>query len=220
MTSEGRRPLKIRKAASIKKCARWLSEKNITPNQISICSILFASLSALCFFNIPDSSQAIQLLLLFMAALFIQMRLLCNLFDGMVAVEGGKGTTSGELFNDVPDRIADTLILLGAGSSITVVIWAGALGCFAAILSVMTAYIRTLSVSIGVPVNFMGPMAKQQRMATLTIGCIFNIVEVILFDSSYTLLVSLLLIVCGSMYTCYRRVVFAHHQLETGNKEK
>jgi len=39
----------------------------------------------------------------------------CNLLDGMVAIEGGLKTPAGELFNDVPDRISDPLILVGAG---------------------------------------------------------------------------------------------------------
>ena len=49
------------------------------------------------------------------AAACIQLRLLCNLFDGMVAVEGGFKTKSGEIYNELPDRVADVLILAGAG---------------------------------------------------------------------------------------------------------
>ena len=33
----------------------------------------------------------------------------------MVAVEGGRRTKSGEVFNDLPDRLSDPLILVGAG---------------------------------------------------------------------------------------------------------
>ena len=33
----------------------------------------------------------------------------------MVAVEGGFRTKTGELFNEFPDRVSDTLVLLGAG---------------------------------------------------------------------------------------------------------
>ena len=52
-------------------------------------------------------------LLLIAAAGFIQLRRLCNLFDGMVAVEGGFKTKSGELYNDLPDRFSGALILAG-----------------------------------------------------------------------------------------------------------
>jgi phosphatidylglycerophosphate synthase len=53
--------------------------------------------------------------LLLVAVVGVQLRLLCNLFDGMVAVEGGKKSKSGEVFNDMPDRIADPILLVCAG---------------------------------------------------------------------------------------------------------
>ena len=118
--NDGRRPLKVRTFRYSKEFAKWLSKKNITPNNISIFSVIFAALSALCIFALPYSSGAGSLLLPVFAAIFIQCRLLCNLFDGMVAVEGKKGTASGELFNDIPDRISDPLILVAAGSATTV----------------------------------------------------------------------------------------------------
>ena len=95
-------------------------------------------------------------------------RLLCNLFDGMVAGEGGKGTASGELFNDFPDHIADPMILIATGYTTTVFPWAPALGWAAGLGAVMPAYVRTLGASLGAPVDLRGPMAKQHRMAPLT----------------------------------------------------
>ncbi|WP_419671255.1 hypothetical protein [Aliarcobacter butzleri] len=37
----------------------------------------------------------------------------------MVALEGGKSTKSGELFNDIPDRVSDSLLFIALGYSIT-----------------------------------------------------------------------------------------------------
>ena len=39
--------------------------------------------------------------------------------DGLVAVEYGKGSATGALFNEVPDRIADSAVLVGAGYAAT-----------------------------------------------------------------------------------------------------
>ncbi|MCW8825781.1 MAG: CDP-alcohol phosphatidyltransferase family protein, partial [Gammaproteobacteria bacterium] len=133
MNNEARRPLKVREVNIIQATARYLSEKNITPNQISITSILFATLAAISLFFYQQQGEWWLLLI---AALFIQFRLLCNLFDGMVAVEGGKHTKSGELFNDIPDRIADPLILVASGYAISHVDYGIELGWIAAILSV------------------------------------------------------------------------------------
>lgn len=98
---KNRRPLAVRELNFTKRIAVWLSQKQITPNQISLMSIAFALLGfvILAVFHYYPTP-----LWLILAALSIQARLLCNLFDGMVAVEGGKKTPAGELFNDVPDR--------------------------------------------------------------------------------------------------------------------
>lgn len=212
---EGRRPLKVREANFSKQIAKWLSQRNITPNQISIASVFFALLASISFLGIQNSHVA-WLFALF-AALFIQMRLLCNLFDGMVAIEGGKSTLSGELFNDIPDRIADPLILIAAGYAVSVVPWGDALGWLAGLLAVMTAYIRTLGVSMGAPVSFMGPMAKQHRMAAITVAAVLTIIESFLtegFVEGYAILFTLIVIVIGSLITVINRTKAIYNYLE------
>ena len=212
---EGRRELKVRDTKLSKQIAKWLSQRSITPNQISLVSIFFALLASISFLNIPNSNYAWLYALL--AGLFIQMRLLCNLFDGMVAIEGGKSTPSGELFNDIPDRIADPLILIAAGYAISIVSWGEALGWLAGLLAVMTAYIRTLGVSMGAPVSFMGPMAKQHRMATMTGAAVLTIIESFWADKSvagYVILLALIIIVIGSLITAMNRTRAIYNYLE------
>ena len=203
-----RRPLKVRDAKFSKKFASFLSNKNITPNQISICSIVFAALAAIFLILLPSKNWLLPIL----AAIFIQCRLLCNLFDGMVAVEGGKKSAAGELFNDIPDRIADPLILIAAGYAVN---FAGAeiMGFLAALLAVMTAYIRTLATSIGAPTNYAGPMAKQHRMAIMTIACVLTAFE----HRGYFILIALLIIIIGCVLTIYRRTIAAYNFLENKN---
>ena len=89
-------------------------------------------------------------------------------FDGMVAIEGGFQTKSGEIFNDFPDRVSDPIILICAGYAIQTVPGGVELGWLAGILAVMTAYTRTLAGASGAPQRFLGPMAKQHRMALLS----------------------------------------------------
>ncbi|WP_019672810.1 CDP-alcohol phosphatidyltransferase family protein [Psychrobacter lutiphocae] len=229
---EGRRPLKVRSIGLAKVIAKWLSNKNISPNQISITSVVFAALASACLFTLPYVSGSLLWLLPLAAAVFIQCRLLCNLFDGMVAIEGGKGTASGEMFNDIPDRIADPLILIGAGYAVTAVSWGSTLGWLAALLAVMTAYVRTLAVSIGAPSNFSGPMAKQHRMALLTLACVLTAIEPWLgrlwpaisemtanassnaSGSGWMLLTVLVIICIGCVFTIYNRSLSAYHFLE------
>jgi phosphatidylglycerophosphate synthase len=89
----GRRYLKFREFVFVQTIAQRLSQRRISPNQISIASIFFAMLGSICFLLLPDADSTVRWLLPILAAVFIQCRLLCNLFDGMVAIEGGKKNT-------------------------------------------------------------------------------------------------------------------------------
>jgi phosphatidylglycerophosphate synthase len=77
---------------------------------------------------------------LLVGAAAVQLRLLCNLLDGLVAIEGGRGSATGELFNELPDRVSDVLALVAAGYAVTWVAWAPELGWAAALAAVLTAY--------------------------------------------------------------------------------
>jgi len=206
-----RRPLKVRDVKVAQKFAIWLSNRNIRPNAISVTSVVFALFAAICFILMPSYSYT---WLPFLAALFIQLRLLCNLFDGMVAVEGGKSTKSGELFNDIPDRIADPLIIVAVGYSIPMYAWADSLGWLVGLLAVMTAYIRTLTSSMGAPTDFRGPMAKQHRMALITIASLLTIFEPLFWSPGYILLIALIIMLIGTVITIWRRISVAYHYLE------
>lgn len=100
-----RRPIKSRSNPMMVNLAKWLSQKNVTPNHISLLSMIpaFIAMIALALWQV-SALLWVQILLLIIAIAGIQLRLLCNLVDGMVAIEGGKVTPAGELFNEVPDR--------------------------------------------------------------------------------------------------------------------
>ncbi len=211
---ENRRPLKVRGARLAQRFAHWLSQRRVTPNQISVTSVFFAGLAAGCLLVVGRADGALVWIAAVLAAGFIQCRLLCNLFDGMVAVEGGKSTRSGELFNDIPDRIADPLILVAAGYATAVVPWAAALGWAAGIGAVLTAYVRTLAAAIGAPVDFRGPMAKQHRMAVMTLACLVSALEPALWSRGWALLAALGVITVGCLITVARRARAAYLALE------
>lgn len=209
-----RRPLKVRGAGWSKAIAGYLSKKSITPNQISVASVFFAVFSAICIVSIPSAVSYQVWLFPILAALFIQMRLLCNLFDGMVALEGGKSTKSGELYNDIPDRVSDSIIFIALGYSISVVTWSVELGYLAALFAMMTAYVRVLGSSMGAESCFKGPMAKQHRMAILTLSLILSPFEILFFAQSYILFIALFVIAFGSFLTVLNRTYSIYNNIE------
>lgn len=180
----------------------------MTPNAISAIGMPFAALAGLAFAFAPE-----RLWLFLLGALLVQLRLLCNLFDGMVAVEGGRGGPTGVLFNEIPDRFEDSVILIGFGYG------AGLpeLGFVAAILAVFTAYLRAMGASLGQGQNFAGPMAKPQRMAAVTIGAVLALIEALVFGSLWSPVVVLWVVTLGAAWTAAARIARMAGRLKAGS---
>jgi phosphatidylglycerophosphate synthase len=210
-----RRPLKSRGTKWAKAIARQLLRWGVKPNHISIASIGFSLIggAALVAFTICHTA-VIRPALLITAAACIQLRLLCNLMDGMVAIEGGVKSDTGEIYNDLPDRISDCLIFVPAGYAVP---WniGPELGWGAALLAVLTAYVRVLGGSTGTQQYFIGPMAKQHRMALMTAALIASAIEVYVGWHGWVLAASLISVILGSAITMVRRVERIAHDLES-----
>ena len=203
-TAENRRPIKARSASWAQAFARWLAQRSITPNQISVASIGFAALGAWLLWQQPSVIGWLG------CAACIQARLLCNLFDGMVAVEGGKRSAVGELYNEFPDRVADSLLLVALGYASG---WPW-LGWFCALAAALTAYVRVSGGAWGFAQDFRGPMAKQHRMAVLTAACLIAVFENMFNGSRYALRVAVIVIAVGAALTCFTRTRAIAQQLK------
>lgn len=194
-----RRPLASRDLGVMHLAARWLVARGVSANAISLASIGFATTASLALAATSWTDGVVARMLFLVAAVCVQLRLLANLLDGMVAVGSGQASRTGELYNEVPDRVADALILIGAGFS------AGGsptFGYLAALMAVFVAYLRAFGGSVGLTGLFIGPMAKPQRMATVTAACICGACAPGFAATG----VALGLIVVGSAVTAVRRL--------------
>lgn len=210
-----RRPLTSRSTKWAAAIASWLVKQRIQPNTISVFSLVFASFAGMALMWAGQVGFGWRVVLFLVAAVGIQLRLACNLFDGMVAVEGGFKTKSGEVYNELPDRFADVVILAGAGYSLPSSPWLQTLGWMAAALAVITAYVRAMGVAAGAGQYFLGPMAKPHRMATLTVTCL-GLVGLNLFKSEFDLMQIALIVICaGCLVTIARRLVCIVRDLES-----
>jgi phosphatidylglycerophosphate synthase len=209
--SSSRRPIASRDSGWARRTAAWLAAKNVSPNFISIFSIVFAGISLLAFFLAYRAGQP-GIWTMLLAIIGIQGRLIMNLLDGMVAVEHNKKSAVGGIFNEVPDRVSDTLTLLGVGLLAKTMPYGMDLAYLAIALSLATAYIRTLGASLNCGHHFLGPMAKQHRMALISGGCIIAIFYAPVF---YYLLI---LMNVGLVITCYRRLAKVYTLLLTNAK--
>jgi phosphatidylglycerophosphate synthase len=131
------------------------------------------------------------------------------MLDGMVALASGRDSKVGELYNEVPDRVSDAAVFIGAGYA-----WGGnvALGYIATILAIFTAYVRAAGKIAGAPNEFAGPMAKQHRMLVITIACLYSVVVPRSFQILHlddfdmgVMSVALTVIIAGCVITVLRR---------------
>lgn len=195
-----RRPVASRNTRLAARIARDLAARGVSPNRISQASMVFAAIAGLGFWLSALTTGPVFVACLLLAATGCQLRLLCNLFDGMVAVEGGRGAPDGPFWNEAPDRVADALILVGMG------LGAGqpALGWAAAALAIGTAYVRELGRAQGLAADFRGPMAKPQRMAVATLAAVIAAAAPVIFGWP-VLAIALWVIVTGTALTILRR---------------
>jgi phosphatidylglycerophosphate synthase len=201
-----RRPLKSRDTKWAGAVAGCLARAGVRPNVISVAGTVFAAMAGVGLLLAGETARDWRWsTLLVLAVCGMQLRLLCNLFDGMVAIEGGFKTKAGEIFNELPDRFSDAFIFIGAAYSVRDCSYTRELGWAAAVLAMITAYVRALGASMGAGQHFIGPMAKQQRMAVMTAACLIAALTPVWARLQYIIPAALALVVAGCLVTIFRR---------------
>src|SRR5947207_7586134 len=107
-----RRPIPTRNRKLAQSSSAWLASRNVSPNAISVagmCACVVAGIA------LGVTSIADYRILWLIAALGAQLRLTANMLDGMVAIASSRASKTGELYNEVPDRISDAAVFIGAG---------------------------------------------------------------------------------------------------------
>ena len=210
-----RRPIATRNRKWAQAATVWLASRNVSPNAISIagmCACIVAGIA------LAGTSIAYDRILWIIAALGAQLRLTANMLDGMVALASGRASKTGELYNEVPDRVSDAAVFIGAGFA-----WGGniTLGYIATILSIFTAYVRAAGKIAGAHNEFCGPMAKQHRMLVITLICLYSAAvprawQILHFDKFEVgvMGLGLALIVAGCSITIVRRLSRIVHALK------
>jgi phosphatidylglycerophosphate synthase len=210
-----RRPIATRNRKWAQDATAWLASRHVSPNAISIAGMCACIVGGI---SLGVTSITDYRILWLIAALGAQLRLTANMLDGMVAVASGRTSKTGELYNEVPDRISDAAVFIGAGFA-----WGGniTLGYIATILAIFTAYVRAAGKIAGAPNEFCGPMAKQHRMLVITLVCVYAAItprswQIITFNDSQIGLITLglVIIIAGCVITVIRRVGRIAHALK------
>jgi len=205
---DNRRPIKSREAGWTQRAAAALADANASPDLISAASFAFSAFgSAMLLGAGMIALWPVRAALLLAAAAAIQLRLICNLLDGMVAVEHRLSSPAGAIWNELPDRFSDVVLLAAAGYCAAGggMMFAVELGWTCAAFALLTAYLRELGRGLGFAADFSGPMAKPQRMAALTIACLVSALEPLWGWRGQTLMIALAIVALGTAFTAFRR---------------
>lgn len=200
-----RRPMPARDWTLTQYIANWLVRRRVNANAISVLGAVAGIVGGSCFAATRIESSPVGWLWLAGAALIL-VRGMANIFDGMVAIASGTASRIGELYNDVPDRISDTALFIGAGYASGSVPW---LGWAAALAAMMTAYVRALGRGFTGTQDFCGPMAKQHRMYLLCACAVASAVVAAIGSVPHGDLIprlGLWIILLGSVWTSVRRL--------------
>jgi phosphatidylglycerophosphate synthase len=183
--------------------SRAMLAAGLRPNAVSLIGIAFAALAGAAMIQATRTEPSWALWIA--AAAGIQLRLFCNLMDGLLAVEGGLKSPTGELFNELPDRLEDALILVPLGYA-GGTDWSIALGWAAACGAVATAYVRAVGAGLTGHHDFRGPMAKPHRMAAATAICLIVAACFATENQCPVIPWGLAIINLGIAVTCIRRI--------------
>ncbi|MGI9252920.1 MAG: CDP-alcohol phosphatidyltransferase family protein [Thermomicrobiales bacterium] len=207
-SSQGnRRHIPQRKSGWAIALTQWLQRAGVKPNQISILGLIFSAAAAACLIASGQTSGGSRVALLVIAALCLPFRLLCNMVDGMLAVECGMQGPDGLIYNEIPDRLSDLAVLAAAGYAAPGIPWAHELGWIAAITALLTAYVRTLGVAAGASEHFDGPMAKPRRMHVMIGAALLATLEPRFgWPTGVVLLAGLVIVTAGSIATIVLRL--------------
>ncbi len=221
---ENRRPIAARGLPVFQRLSRFLADRGVSPNGISTFGMLagVAGGVSLAVTVLPGFAVVGFLL----APVCIGTRLLCNMLDGMVAIDSGRTSSLGEVFNELPDRVSDVATLVGAGYALG---GSPTLGFVAAMLALLVAYVRSVGVNAGAGQQFGGPMAKQQRMAVVAAASLVAaFLPTLPLETDWlpsrpgTMAIALVVVVAGTALTAVlrlRRIVTSLQSADAASEE-
>lgn len=164
MTLDKLRPLVDR---VLKPLARGADRLGLTPNAVSVISLVIAGAAGVFFAAGPEATGAY-----IAGAILVALNGWGDLLDGALARRQGVSSRAGDFLDHVVDRYADIVIISGLA------VGAGSFGLgFAAVTGVlMTSYLGTQTEAIGLDRTYGGLVGRADRLALIGIAAVLGAV--------------------------------------------
>lgn len=178
---------------------RW----RVTPNQITLATMILAVLFGLSLALYPDN-----LMLWTAFPVFMLLRMALNAIDGMLANASGQKTPLGTLLNEICDQFSDAALYLpfafltGLFSPLLIIV---------VIMALITEFAGVIAVMIGSVRRYDGPMGKSDRAFSFSLLAIFVVAKLPPVWLNGILSVVLILL-CMTLFNRLRQALLHHSQ--------
>jgi archaetidylinositol phosphate synthase len=186
----------------------------MTPNQVSVLSLVFGLLCAVCYYE----------QLFFIGSIFLFISAILDLVDGSVARKTDRGTRFGAVFDWIVDKYVDALVLLGIGLSgvaivslfvpvpaaanfavVTVAIIGSLMNTFIKpVVYAETGYEERVGGKIADPLEGVGFFGRPETVVVLVIGGFFGAAGIA---------VAVLFIAVGTNLSAIQRIIYLYGKL-------
>ena len=202
MTFDALRPVASK---VIEPMAESFVRNNISPNTVSLVSLLCAFLAGLCFFYsglIPEFTL--------LAGIFVVLNSVLDALDGEVARKSRRASLRGDFLDHVVDRYADVFIICG-------IFFAGyvpwQMGVIAIVGVLLTSYLGTQAQALNLGRYYGGIMGRADRLVILMLSAFANFAYPASIAGFSILGWAIILIAITSHVTALQRIVYIWNRL-------
>lgn len=164
MTADSLRPLLV---SLVDPFVRMFYLFKVSPNTLTLISLLFAALAGLSFYMSGDDR-----LILGIALVFVLLNAFMDGVDGALARKSGTSSKYGDFLDHVVDRYADVFIICGIffGGYLPVTI-----GVMVIVGVLLASYLGTQGQAVGVGRVYGGIMGRADRMIVILLATSLNL---------------------------------------------
>ena len=203
------RPI-VERSAFAGKIARFLARLGVTPNFLSVLSLIFAAISGI-LFAVSSGECGNFNTLLFFAGVFVAANAVFDTLDGVLARETGNATRKGDFLEHVLDRYADVFILLG-------IIFGGYarwdVGTVAIVGVLLSSYIGVQAQAVGLKRVYGGILGRADILLLILAATVLNAFHTSpLFTNLTALGIAVVIIAIFSHFTAMQRFFYVWRQL-------
>ncbi|MCK5217002.1 MAG: CDP-alcohol phosphatidyltransferase family protein [Methanosarcinales archaeon] len=152
--------------------AAFLIRIGLTPNIVSVLSLVFAILAGVCYY-FSYLYPIDKLIYLMCALVFVMLNSFTDGVDGVMARQNGMQSNKGDFLDHVIDRYADTIIICS-------IFFAGYVHWMIGVVAItgvlITSYIGTQAQAVGIERDYGGIMGRADRLFFIFIATIVNII--------------------------------------------